>query len=551
MDRDVVGNAGPNGKTFEARIHKIDSSGNGIVETTGQNDIILGPVEADAVGERIEALKLPGPFARIKRPRGITPSNYIEELQDIVSYDAGFSIDYGDAHATIHQRGLDRHESGYGILEYVPPDENEADGDSELIETTIVSISDAGNGMVPIGDGLMNIGPVRDDVVGSDVSVIEIEDGFGVCKTVSVRAEDYFTDHIKTIDETLVDTEKHFEVGMRVQDREASEPENAVIVNLPPISAKDYIAYHNGQTGVSVADENPQYDQYASVVVVLFEETLSEEYPDYLGEKPIPLQTLSNDNIDHYAFPPGRLEVIGDDPSQAHRDSAPRSSRVDSQAESSTSHKQNESEDESNSRKPEGVLADDDSPHKYQTDSIIDSTAENSDLDTSTDRNETKEDTSNSRSSSDIVEDNKAPHASQDRHDAAKDQELVKDDLNELREKAKEDAIESVTKETTTRTTKSQYSRSTAIREYVMARADGICEGCGDPAPFTSKTGEPYLHAHHIHELSDEGSDTPDTVVGLCPNCHYRIHHGEDGNEFNQELLEQVQRLERDHDQTK
>ncbi|WP_396275500.1 HNH endonuclease [Haloarcula sp. S1AR25-4] len=69
-----------------------------------------------------------------------------------------------------------------------------------------------------------------------------------------------------------------------------------------------------------------------------------------------------------------------------------------------------------------------------------------------------------------------------------------------------------------------------------MGHADSKCRSCGEPAPFTSKSGQPYLHAHHIHELSDGGSDTPATVVALCPNCHYKIHHGVDGDEFNEHL---------------
>lgn len=118
-------------------------------------------------------------------------------------------------------------------------------------------------------------------------------------------------------------------------------------------------------------------------------------------------------------------------------------------------------------------------------------------------------------------------------------------DLDELREEAEKSAVEQVPKGTsTTRDQTPEYTRSSKIRQYVKARANGYCEGCGDPAPFTSRTGDPYLHAHHIHELNDGGSDTPDTVIALCPNCHYRVHHGEDGGEYNQELLEVVQGLE-------
>ncbi len=117
--------------------------------------------------------------------------------------------------------------------------------------------------------------------------------------------------------------------------------------------------------------------------------------------------------------------------------------------------------------------------------------------------------------------------------------------LDKLRKKAEESAVEEVPENISTATSeKPQYNRSTEVKRYVKARADGSCEGCGEPAPFTSKTGKPYLHAHHIHELSDGGSDTPETVVGLCPNCHYRVHHGEDGANYNQDLLSIVQNKE-------
>lgn len=117
--------------------------------------------------------------------------------------------------------------------------------------------------------------------------------------------------------------------------------------------------------------------------------------------------------------------------------------------------------------------------------------------------------------------------------------------VDELREEAEEDAVEQVTQEaTTTRYQTAQYTRSTKIKEYVNKRADGVCEACGENAPFTSKTGDPYLHAHHVHELGDGGSDTPETVIALCPNCHYRVHHGEDGEDYNEELIERLADIE-------
>lgn len=117
--------------------------------------------------------------------------------------------------------------------------------------------------------------------------------------------------------------------------------------------------------------------------------------------------------------------------------------------------------------------------------------------------------------------------------------------LAELRENAEEDAVESIPESASTTTQVTlEYSRSDKVKKYVKARADGYCEGCGEPAPFTSATGEQYLHAHHVHELSKGGSDTPETVIALCPNCHYRVHHGEDGEEYNEELKRKLAEIE-------
>jgi ribonuclease Z len=118
-------------------------------------------------------------------------------------------------------------------------------------------------------------------------------------------------------------------------------------------------------------------------------------------------------------------------------------------------------------------------------------------------------------------------------------------ELSEAREQAEAEAREEVEVSTASTTQRSsEYSRSAAIKRYVKKRANGYCEGCQEPAPFMSKTGKPYLHAHHVFELSDGGSDTPDTVIALCPNCHFRVHHGEDGEEYNRKLHKKLQQIE-------
>ena len=86
--------------------------------------------------------------------------------------------------------------------------------------------------------------------------------------------------------------------------------------------------------------------------------------------------------------------------------------------------------------------------------------------------------------------------------------------------------------------------RSGAIRVYVLKRAAGICEGCGQMAPFADCQGMPYLEPHHIRRLTDGGPDHPHWVIALCPVCHRRAHFGEDSRDFNAMLARIVQDIE-------
>lgn len=72
------------------------------------------------------------------------------------------------------------------------------------------------------------------------------------------------------------------------------------------------------------------------------------------------------------------------------------------------------------------------------------------------------------------------------------------------------------------------YKRSQQVRRYVLARANGYCELCEQPAPFLRKDGSPYLETHHINRLSDGGLDHPDHMAALCANCHREVHLGEE-----------------------
>ncbi|WP_369820078.1 HNH endonuclease [Synechococcus sp. 1G10] len=87
--------------------------------------------------------------------------------------------------------------------------------------------------------------------------------------------------------------------------------------------------------------------------------------------------------------------------------------------------------------------------------------------------------------------------------------------------------------------------RSAAVRQYVLERAAGVCEGCGEIAPFMTKRREPYLEPHHTTRLADGGPDHPGHVIALCPTCHRRVHHAHDGDSYNHILIEHLFNLDK------
>ncbi|AWX56940.1 HNH endonuclease [Brevibacillus brevis] len=86
-----------------------------------------------------------------------------------------------------------------------------------------------------------------------------------------------------------------------------------------------------------------------------------------------------------------------------------------------------------------------------------------------------------------------------------------------------------------------QYrERSRAVKLYALKRANGICEVCGNEAPFKTAKGEPFLEVHHTRRLSDGGPDHTEWVAAICPNCHRRAHYGLDSYTVNSSIADYV-----------
>ena len=69
------------------------------------------------------------------------------------------------------------------------------------------------------------------------------------------------------------------------------------------------------------------------------------------------------------------------------------------------------------------------------------------------------------------------------------------------------------------------FQRNAAVAAEVLLRAQGKCETCKQPAPFLRAwDGRPFLEVHHVVRLADDGEDTVENAIAVCPNCH-RFHH--------------------------
>jgi hypothetical protein len=71
------------------------------------------------------------------------------------------------------------------------------------------------------------------------------------------------------------------------------------------------------------------------------------------------------------------------------------------------------------------------------------------------------------------------------------------------------------------------YCRDPNIVAAVLRSANGICQQCKKPGPFLRASDNTvYLEVHHIQPLSENGADTMENSIALCPNCHRERHHG-------------------------
>ncbi len=101
-----------------------------------------------------------------------------------------------------------------------------------------------------------------------------------------------------------------------------------------------------------------------------------------------------------------------------------------------------------------------------------------------------------------------------------KERQAAKLSLEELKQKMQKAPKRVISRDVVSK----QYDRNPYVARYVKIRANGLCQLCGNDAPFIDNNGYPYLEIHHIEWLSKDGKDTVDNTVALCPNCHRKMH---------------------------
>ncbi len=71
------------------------------------------------------------------------------------------------------------------------------------------------------------------------------------------------------------------------------------------------------------------------------------------------------------------------------------------------------------------------------------------------------------------------------------------------------------------------FIRNEDVVAEVLFQAKGKCGACKKDAPFVRQSNAtPYLEVHHINPLANNGEDTVENAIALCPNCHRKAHFG-------------------------
>jgi hypothetical protein len=105
----------------------------------------------------------------------------------------------------------------------------------------------------------------------------------------------------------MTDDESDYDVGDIVVDKEAENPDEAVVVRKTDLD----IAEWEVESGTTVAATNPEYDEDEDTVLVAFTHYLDEYWPEWedVDDRDLYHEMMDN-SLKWYAFPESRLVPV-------------------------------------------------------------------------------------------------------------------------------------------------------------------------------------------------------------------------------------------------
>lgn len=528
-------------------IDRVASGTNNRIAKTGAGDEInVGPVPADS-GESVYVIRLKNSnshndtkfgfcviILEAGSVGGFSATNYIESMMSLTQLSA----------STLKQQlsdAIDINNSN-SLIEYfnsvktrnLTPSLDECDENlskisqlldsSETITGEIDRISSSGNGIVDTDGREINIGPVANGTIGTTVDVRPVHSNLGECLDESVRAPDYEKEWIlkKLVEGTPPPgTEFKIEIDYVNDNGNGMADLGDRTINLGTIRRKAV-----GQT-VPVK----MLDNTFAKCLDFSARTSSYKFPGPMSEKYVPKPGGIFSDVIESVNDSGKGVIIAGcrrvNVGPVRSNSLGKRVRVEmiNHQFGKCLTQEVRGENYQEWLKERGV----DTEAKHEEGSDKQHNSKESDV-----KVNPQSVTSSSKS--------REPNDNNDEEIAvaALPEIEVTQELQELRQEAEEAATDNPVRENV-ETSSSQYRRSSKIKEYAMARAQGNCEFCGDPAPFVKPNDDPYLEEHHVDELGDGGADDPSLVAALCPECHREIHHGRHGPELNQKLREKLE----------
>lgn len=89
------------------------------------------------------------------------------------------------------------------------------------------------------------------------------------------------------------------------------------------------------------------------------------------------------------------------------------------------------------------------------------------------------------------------------------------------------------------------YTRNNALRALVKVKSNYSCQipSC-NYIGFKKSNGEKYIEIHHLAPLSQEGKDSIENTVALCPTCHRKLHYAHNKEELKENLKQYLKKLD-------